>query len=205
MAVHGAGVSDVEHEDLGQGARVELHRELPVAGAMDRLLAELPLAEESYRMGGWTVKAPRLVAFHGDPGTGYVYSGLHHEPSPWTPTLGELRERVQETTGLTFNAVLANLYRQGSDSMGWHADAEPEIGPAPADRWVASLSLGAARRFVLKHRKTGERRVYELGEGDLLVMRGTTQTHWRHALPKTKKPVGPRLNLTFRHIVQLPR
>jgi alkylated DNA repair dioxygenase AlkB len=84
--------------------------------------------------------------------------------------------------------------------MGWHADAEPEMGPGPDDRWIGSLSLGAARRFVLKHRETKERVVLELGGGDLLVMRGTTQTHWRHAVPKTKRPVAPRLNLTFRHI-----
>ena len=188
--------------ELGRGAWVELIADLVADDAvvLEALLEELPLGEESYRMGGWTVMAPRLVSFHGDPGTGYVYSGLHHEPRPWTPTLDRLREQVQEASGLELNAVLANLYRDGRDSMGWHADAEAEIGPSPSDRWVASLSLGAKRRFVLKARQDDERRVFELGGGDLLVMRGTTQTHWRHALPKTKREVGPRLNLTFRHI-----
>jgi alkylated DNA repair dioxygenase AlkB len=96
------------------------------------------------------------------------------------------------------NAALANYYRDGRDSMGWHADDERELGPSPDDVAVASLSLGAARRFLLRHRTRGETRELALGDGSLLVMRGTTQRHWRHALPKTRAAVGPRLNLTFR-------
>lgn len=165
-----------------------------------RLEREFDLRTERYRLFGREVTSPRRVAWHGDPGTGYVYSGVHHPPEPWTEGLLVLRDRVQATTGLSFNAVLCNLYRDGADGMGWHRDAEKEIGPHPEDRWVASLSLGAPRRFALKH-DDGERWSRPLGEGDLLVMRGTTQTHYRHALPKTKRAVGPRLNLTFRHIV----
>jgi len=170
---------------------------------LERLRAELPLAQETYRMGAREVASPRLVSWHGDPDTGYRYSGVHHEPAPWTPALAELRERVEELTGLRFNSVLANLYRDGQDSMGWHADREAPIGPTPEDRWIASLSFGARRRFLLKPRRgsAGERHAFELGSGDLLVMRGTTQDGWRHALPKTRRPVGPRLNLTFRHVV----
>lgn len=195
--------ADAERIDLEAGAWLDRWPGcVPDAdGAwLNRLLAELPLAQETYRMGARQVRSPRLVGWHGDPGAGYRYSGVFHAPAPWTPALTHLRRRVQEVTGLTFNAVLANYYRHGDDSMGWHADAEPEVGPAPTDRWVASLSFGAPRRFVLKHRR-GARHVLWLGAGDLLVMRGTTQSHWRHALPKTRRPVGPRLSLTFRHIL----
>lgn len=190
--------------DLGEGAWLELLPELVPAPErwMSRLVGELPLAPETYRMGSRAVQSPRLVSWHGEPGTGYAYSGVSHEPTPWTAALGELRTLVENTTGLRFNSVLANLYRDGSDSMGWHADREPEIGPTPDDRWIASLSFGARRRFVLKHRRSAVRHVFELGAGDLLVMRGTVQDHFRHALPKTRRPVGPRLNLTFRHVVQ---
>lgn len=189
--------------DLGRGAWVDLWPELVPDGDgawLGRLLRELPLAQETYRMGAREVCSPRLVCWLGDPGSGYAYSGVAHEPAPWTPALAELRALVEEATGLTFNSVLANLYRDGNDSMGWHADREPEIGPTPDDRWIASLSFGARRRFVLK-RGGEDRHVFELGAGDLLSMRGTTQTHWRHAVPKTRQPVGPRLNLTFRHVV----
>ena len=189
--------------DLGEGAWLELYAGLVESHleAMEALQRELELGVEEYRIFGRTVTSPRLVAYHGDAHAAYAYSGVMHEPAPWTPTLTKLKAQVEETSGLRFHAVLANLYRDGRDSMGWHADAEPEMGPSPEDRWIASLSLGSPRRFVLKHRERGERVVLELGRGDLLVMRGTTQTHWRHALPKTAKQVGPRLNLTFRHLV----
>lgn len=193
--------------ELGEVAWIELWDGVvadPDGSLLRRLVDELPLAQETYRMGAREIASPRLVSWHGDPGTGYAYSGVRHEPAPWTPTLAGLRRRVEEVTGLRFNSVLANLYRDGNDSMGWHADREPEIGPSADDRWIASLSLGARRRFVLKAAKSvksDQRHVFELGDGDLLVMRGTTQRDFRHALPKTRRPVGVRLNLTFRHVV----
>jgi len=109
-----------------------------------------------------------------------------------------LRAKVSEAAGAAFNSVLANLYRDGRDAMGWHADDERELGPEPV---IASLSLGAARRFALKHRASGERLNLALQPGSLLIMRGPTQRHWLHALPRTARPVGERLNLTFRRIV----
>jgi alkylated DNA repair dioxygenase AlkB len=189
--------------DLGDGAWIDLWPELvadPGGACMDELVRELPLAAEVYRMGGREVRSPRLVSWHGDAGTGYAYSGLFHEPAPWTPRVARLRQAVEAATGLRFNSVLANLYRDGQDSVGWHADAEPEIGPSVDDRWIASLSFGHARRFVLRHVETGALHELALGNGALLVMRGTTQRHYRHAVPKTARVVGPRLNLTFRHI-----
>jgi len=127
--------------------------------------------------------------------------GQTYEPAPWTPGLAQIRGRLTERTGLPWNAVLANYYRDGSDSVGWHADDERELGPARDDVAIASLSLGATRRFAMR-REDGERREFALGDGSLLVMRGRTQQHWRHTLPKTAARVGPRLNLTFRVIVR---
>jgi alkylated DNA repair dioxygenase AlkB len=198
-------VLPAERIDLGTQAWLDLWPGLlGDAGWLARLRDEIPLAVEEYRMGGRTVVAPRLVAWHGDPGTGYVYSGVRHEPIAWTPGLAAARAEVEAATRLTFNAVLANYYRDGQDSVGWHADDEPEVGPTHEDRWVASLSFGARRRFVLRHKKMGARHAFELGGGDLLVMRGLTQSWYRHALLKTTRPVEPRLNLTFRHIVIAP-
>ena len=117
-------------------------------------------------------------------------------------TAAEIRKRhwlLQRETGIGFNSVLANLYRDGRDRMGWHSDDERELGPRPV---IASLSLGACRRFVLRHRReVSSKLAIELPHGSLLVMRGETQRHYRHALPATAKPVGPRINLTFRRIV----
>ncbi|MBX7194531.1 MAG: alpha-ketoglutarate-dependent dioxygenase AlkB [Sandaracinaceae bacterium] len=169
---------------------------------MHALVAELPLAPESIVIFGRPVETPRLVSFHGEPHARYGYSGRVFEPRPWTPGLSSLRDAVEELVGVRFDCVLVNHYRSGDDAMGWHADDEPELGPAaPRDVLIASLSLGAPRRFVLRHRRrTKERRELSLGEGSLLVMGGATQHRYQHAVPRTAKPVGPRTNLTFRLI-----
>ncbi len=147
---------------------------------------------------GRRVAAPRLEAWYGDPGARYAYSGLAHEPRAWTPLLRELRERVAVQTGAPYNSVLANLYRDGNDSNGWHADDERELGAEPT---IASLSLGAARRFLLRHRadRTLKREIV-LEPGSLLVMRGITQQCWHHAVPKTRSVHSARINLTFRYV-----
>jgi alkylated DNA repair dioxygenase AlkB len=143
-------------------------------------------------------RAPRLVAWHGDPGAAYTYSGTAHEPRPWTDDLQGVRERLQRMTGHRYNSVLLNLYRDGRDGMGWHADDEPELGPTPA---IASLSLGATRRFRLRHRRRRELTcAVELAHGDVLLMAGGTQRAYLHALPKTARPVGERINLTLRWV-----
>lgn len=164
------------------------------------LLDEVAWTRPRVRLFGRTVDSPRLSAWYGDAGAVYTYSGLRNEPLPWTDALLGIRARLEDALGLTFNSVLANLYRDGADSMGWHADDEPELGPAPV---IASVSLGASRRFVMRHRRKGRHPTFEivLAHGSLLVMRGDTQRHWRHALPKTRAAVGPRVNLTFRPIV----
>lgn len=163
------------------------------------LMAEIPFAPESIRIFGRLTTVPRLVAWHGDPGTAYVYSGTRHEPLPWTPALARLRDRVAARAGQPFNSVLANLYRSGADSMGWHSDDEPELGIDPV---IASLSLGATRRFRLKPRRgmAGRPANIALTDGSLLVMRSGVQRGWQHAVPKETRVRQPRINLTFRTV-----
>lgn len=149
------------------------------------------------RIFGREIPAPRLSCWIGDPGAAYTYSRVRFEPRPWPPVLAGLRGRIAAAAGEAFNSVLANRYADGADSMGWHADDEPELGTDPV---IASLSLGAVRRFALRHKATRERRDLELTPGSLLVMRGATQAHWQHALPRSARATGVRINLTFRRI-----
>lgn len=170
----------------------------------ERLLAGVPWSVHRIRLFGRLVDSPRLSCWIGDPGAGYTYSGTRFEPHSWPPALADLRVRVADACGEEFNSVLANLYRDGGDAMGWHRDDEPELGPRPV---IASLSLGATRRFVLKEALPAgapRRRVLELGHGSLLRMAGDTQRNYRHALPRTARAVGPRINLTFRRIRSAP-
>lgn len=147
---------------------------------------------------GRSLPQPRLTAWYGDPGKAYTYSGITMQPMPWTATLLELKAKVEAVSEVEFNSVLLNLYRDGNDSMGWHSDDEPELGQNPS---IGSLSLGGTRRFMLRHRfEKGLKHQLELTSGSFLLMRGTTQHYWQHHVPKTKRPVLPRINLTFRVI-----
>lgn len=164
----------------------------------DALRAGIRWHQEEIVIFGQRRRVPRLVAWHGDPGAGYRYSGTDHLPEPWTPELERLRARAGGLSGAGFNAVLLNLYRDGRDGMGWHADDETELGRDPV---IASVSLGASRRFCLRHRRRKDLKLdLELPHGSLLVMAGTTQHHWVHAVPKTGRSVGERINLTFRRV-----
>jgi alkylated DNA repair dioxygenase AlkB len=164
----------------------------------EALRAAVPWDVHRIRMFGRVVDSPRLSCWIGDSGAGYRYSGAHFEPNPWPVALRPIRARLADELRIDFNSVLANLYRDGRDCMGWHSDDEPELGSRPL---IASLSLGGARRFVLKHRKDPSMKLaLELPPGSLLVMRGATQANYRHALPRTARPVGARINLTFRRI-----
>jgi alkylated DNA repair dioxygenase AlkB len=151
------------------------------------------------RIRGREVASPRLSAWYGDPDAHYRYSGLSLEPRPWLPPILELKTKVEGACDAPFNSVLLNLYRDGADSMGWHSDDEPELGERPV---IASLSLGATRRFRLRHRrrKDLEPVAIDLESGSLLIMQGDTQRFWKHQVPKTKRTVEPRINLTFRSI-----
>jgi alkylated DNA repair dioxygenase AlkB len=168
------------------------------AQGFDELRREIDWQQEAVLIFGQRRPVPRLVAWHGEPEARYTYSGTLHVPLPWTPALERIRARVFELTGVAFNAVLLNLYRDGRDGMGWHADDEPELGPDPV---IASVSLGSPRRFRMRHRRRkGLQLDLSLPHGSLLLMSGCTQRHWVHAVPKTAVPVGERINLTFRRV-----
>ncbi|RUL73109.1 alpha-ketoglutarate-dependent dioxygenase AlkB family protein [Dyella choica] len=176
------------------------------AGEADELLGhlldEVPWERHRLRVFGREVDAPRLSCWIGDPGAIYVYSRSRFEPRPWTPSLLSLRARVELACAARFNSVLANLYRSGQDSMGWHSDDEPELGAQPI---IASISLGVERRFRFRRRVppgTGTARPVglTLSHGSLLCMAGDTQHHYQHDLPKSTGTSGSRINLTFRMI-----
>lgn len=165
---------------------------------LQQLDAETPWSQPQVRVFGRWHPVPRQVAWYADPGVVYGYAGLDHAALPWTPLLQRIREDIEAACGQAFNGVLLNRYRDGQDSMGWHSDDEASLGANPL---IASLNLGAARRFDF--RRKGTSRIghsLELGHGSLLVMAGATQHHWQHQIAKTRKASGLRLNLTFRRI-----
>jgi alkylated DNA repair dioxygenase AlkB len=164
---------------------------------LERLWQDLAWRQEYIFIFGRRVLQPRLTAWYGDPGTTYSYSGLTLEPLPWHEDLLELKTRLENYLGRPFNSVLANAYRDGRDSMGWHSDDEAELGTRPA---IASISLGAERRFVLRSKGDKQSRGLNLGHGSLLVMKGDCQRIYQHSLPKTSREAGLRINLTYRFI-----
>jgi alkylated DNA repair dioxygenase AlkB len=137
---------------------------------------------------------PRLIASHGEQGVTYRYSGLDYNALPWTATMLEIKQKIEVVQG-ECNYCLLNRYRSGSDSMGWHADDEPEMGNV-----IGSLSLGATRKFRIRHTATREMKTFHVSSGTLIIMAGTIQHFWKHDVPKTKENVGERINLTFRKI-----
>jgi alkylated DNA repair dioxygenase AlkB len=168
----------------------------------ERLQREIPWEHHQLRLFGRAIAAPRLSCWIGDADAVYRYSGTRFEPHPWTPACAELRARLQALCDENYNSVLCNLYRDGKDSMGWHSDNERELGSRPS---IASLSFGASRRFLIRHRRDPDQRLeIELVPGSLLVMAGDTQRNYRHALPKSAHAPGPRINLTFRRVAATP-
>jgi alkylated DNA repair dioxygenase AlkB len=165
-------------------------RETHLAG----LLAELDWEKQRFTIYGRTVPMPRLIAMYGP--VGYRYSGVVHPPL--TARLDAIRRRVEEVTGRAFNSVLANLYRDGDDSVGWHRDSDYAHAGQPD---IASVSFGATRRFEVRDRTGRARAAEDLVSGTVLVMTGDAVARWWHRVPKTSGPVGPRVNLTFRHMV----
>jgi alkylated DNA repair dioxygenase AlkB len=185
--------------------------EAEAGSLLARLWRELNWSQREITVYGRRVMQPRLVAWYGDAAAVYSYSGLTLRPLPWHPLLQDLRLRIERNTGQRFNAVLANAYRDGRDSMGWHADNEKELGPRPV---IASLSLGAPRRFLLRlaRRQPGHAADVRAGaesgsfgmtleNGSLLLMNAGCQQRYQHALPRTRRATGLRVNLTYRWIV----
>ncbi|MFT5445361.1 MAG: alkylated DNA repair dioxygenase AlkB [Gammaproteobacteria bacterium] len=163
----------------------------------DLLVDAVPWRQDRLTLWGREHLVPRLHQWFGDAGLTYTWSGIELQPLPWIAPLCALRERLRLETGAAFNTVLANYYRDGADSVGWHADDEPELGQAPV---IASISLGAERDFQLRHRTRKDLPVttINLPHGSLLLMSGLTQRHWKHQLPRRKRVSSGRINLTFR-------
>lgn len=168
---------------------------LPNALILERLIAETPWRAETITLWGRQMAQPRLSAWHGE--KVYRYSGLILQPLPFTPLQLEIKAAVEEVSGERFNSVLLNYYRDGRDSMGMHSDDEPELGPEPV---IASVSFGATRTFILKHKRTKQQLKIDLTSGSLLIMAKNTQSNYLHGINKTTSAVGPRVNLTFRKI-----
>ena len=165
---------------------------------LQALLENIPWTSDEAIINGQRITTKRQVAWYGNERYAYTYSGTTRHALPWISELISLRALAEEKSGVAFNSCLLNLYRDGSEGMSWHSDDEASLGH---NTTIASLSLGAARPFSLKHKQTRQTRTIVLEHGSLLVMRGTTQTHWWHSVPKSVKIVRPRVNLTFRTIV----
>lgn len=160
------------------------------------LIETVAWRQDTIQVFGKQYLTPRLTAFYGDSGVRYSYSNIRLEALEWLPALRSVKEKIEQFAQHSFNCVLLNYYRNGQDSMGWHADDEPELGQNPV---IASLSLGMTRKFMLKHKKDKALKYnILLNHGSLLIMQGSTQHHWLHQIPKTKSLAEPRLNLTFR-------
>lgn len=153
--------------------------------------------QETMNMYGKKIDFPRLTSWYGESDKPYTFSGITLHPHPWTKEIIEIKNKVENKASTYFNSVLLNRYRDGNDSISWHTDAEKELGLNPI---IASVNFGATRKFQLRHVKTKEKLEIELTHGSLLIMQGELQHFWQHQVPKTSKPIGERINLTFRVI-----
>ena len=184
------------------GADLTLHKSVWVQPDGDllcqQLVEELEWSQDKISMFGQVHDVPRLNAWYGDRNSSYSWSGIQMSPMEWTPTLSSIRQRVIELAGEEFNSVLANLYRDGSDKVDWHADDEQVLGLTPI---IASVSFGASRKFRLRRKDRSLTATdIVLDSGDVLVMRGPTQQLWEHQVPRSKMVKEPRVNLTFRKV-----
>ena len=164
---------------------------------LEQLLENVIWQQEKIKIYGQIHKLPRLTAWYGDEGKRYTYSGITVYSLNWINPLSEIKRRIEEVSGDLFNSVLINRYRDGSDSISWHADDEHELGPCPL---IGSLSFGEARSFQMKHKFRDEKFKITLEHGSYLLMKGNTQRNWLHRIPKSKRPLGERISLTFRQI-----
>jgi alkylated DNA repair dioxygenase AlkB len=166
----------------------------------EQLTNDIPWQQDEIRVFGKNYPQPRLTALFGNEGKPYSYSNIKMQPHPWSPLLQKIKSQLKSISNTNFTSVLLNLYRDGKDSNGWHADNEKELGLNPV---IASVSFGTERIFQLKHNTIENlKQNIVLEHGSLLLMKGTTQHFWKHQIPKTSKPIGSRINLTFRIIYQ---
>lgn len=166
---------------------------------LQRLLQDIEWRHDEAKIFGRHIITARKVAWYGDEGYDYTYSNTTKRALPWTADLLKLKAMVERVTGEVYNSCLLNLYHNGNEGMAWHSDDEKALGK---DSTIASFSFGAERKFAFRHRQTKETLSLMLEHGSILVMKGTTQTHWLHSLPKSKKIITPRVNLTFRTMIK---
>ncbi|MCT1531523.1 alpha-ketoglutarate-dependent dioxygenase AlkB [Sphingobacterium daejeonense] len=164
---------------------------------LNDFISNIVWEQQSMNMYGKLIPFPRLTTWYGDIDKPYTFSGITLQPHPWNDSLLKIKNKIEPLSGVSFNSVLLNRYRNGNDSISWHTDAEKELGRNPV---IASVNFGEERVFQLKHLETGERIDIPLKHGSLLIMMGELQHYWKHQVPKSKKPMKERINLTFRVI-----
>jgi alkylated DNA repair dioxygenase AlkB len=196
--------NDVREEVLSMpNAEVTFYRNFFDLRESDKIFQllhdEINWRQDKMKLYGKDIDLPRKTAWYGDQNKSYTFSGIHLNPEPWTPILLQVKERIEKVSGVKFNSVLLNLYRHGNDGISWHTDAEPELGENPV---IGSVSFGGTRRFMFRHRQDQTLKTeVELTHGSFLLMAGETQHFWQHQIPKTSRQVEPRINLTFRMII----
>ena len=195
--------ADPRHNHLPYDGTVQYYgkviQEMVADDYFEKLMQNIAWENDQAIIFGRQITTKRKVAWYGDQGYEYTYSNVNRYALPWTVELLELRQRVQQLTGERFNSCLLNLYHTGEEGMAWHSDDETDLKKNSA---IASLSFGAERKFAFKHKQSKEKVELYLEHGSLLVMKDTTQSHWLHRLPPTKKVTTARINLTFRTIVE---
>lgn len=195
--------ADPRHNHLPYDGTVQYYgkviQEMVADDYFEKLMQNIAWENDQAIILGRQITTKRKVAWYGDQGYEYTYSNVNRYALPWTVELLELRQRVQQLTGERFNSCLLNLYHTGEEGMSWHSDDETDLKKNGA---IASLSFGAERKFAFKHKQSKEKVELYLEHGSLLVMKDTTQSHWLHRLPPTKKVTTARINLTFRTIVE---
>ena len=195
--------ADPRHNHLPYDGTVQYYgkviQEMVADDYFEKLMQNIAWENDQAIILGRQITTKRKVAWYGDQGYEYTYSNVNRYALPWTVELLELRQRVQQLTGEHFNSCLLNLYHTGEEGMAWHSDDETDLKKNGA---IASLSFGAERKFAFKHKQSKEKVELYLEHGSLLVMKDTTQSHWLHRLPPTKKITTARINLTFRTIVE---
>ena len=195
--------ADPRHNHLPYDGTVQYYgkviQEMVADDYFEKLMQNIAWENDQAIILGRQITTKRKVAWYGDQGYEYTYSNVNRYALPWAVELLELRQRVQQLTGEHFNSCLLNLYHTGEEGMAWHSDDETDL---KKNGVIASLSFGAERKFAFKHKQSKEKVELYLEHGSLLVMKDTTQSHWLHRLPPTKKVSTARINLTFRTIVE---
>ena len=188
----------VAHNDLKVRIEKNFFNQVDSNELLKKIISDLPWESMAIKMFGKDITIPRLQCWVGDKGCDYKYSGKKLNRQDWTTDLIMIREKIYKELNIDFNSVLVNYYRDGKDSMGWHSDNERELGPNPT---IASISLGSERDLVFRNKINKEVLPIPQTHGCLILIDGKTQKNWQHAIKKTRKVIGPRINMTFRNII----